>query len=398
MKLKTITDTAANKLKTPKTGQLDYFDGAYPGLALRVSHGGRKSWVYFYRIGGKLKRFTFGSFPAMTVAAAHDEWRKASGMVAAKKDPAQARKTPDAGRTDFGGVAKEWLKRDQAQNRSHKVVEQTLARKVLPHWEHRQITDISRRDVLDLIDGIADNGTVILARRVHASLHRLFAWAVGRGIVEINPLTNLPKPGSETRRDRVLTEDELVKVWRSAEKLGWPYGAAFRMLILTSARREEIGQLRWSEIVGDTINLEGARTKNGEPHIIPVSTPALTLLDQSPRIADSDFVFTISGKSPLARWSGPKADLDDLAQIAPWRTHDLRRTTATGLQKLGVALQVTEAVLGHTAGSRTGVVGIYQRHDYATEKRAALEAWGAHVMALVEGRAPGKVVPIRGKR
>ena len=183
----------------------------------------------------------------------------------------------------------------------------------------------------------------------------------------------------------MLTEDELVKVWRSAEKLGWPYGAAFRMLILTSARREEIGQLRWSEIVGDTINLEGARTKNGEPHIIPVSTPALTLLDQSPRIADSDFVFTISGKSPLARWSGPKADLDDLAQIAPWRTHDLRRTTATGLQKLGVALQVTEAVLGHTAGSRTGVVGIYQRHDYATEKRAALEAWGAHVMALVEG-------------
>ena len=145
----------------------------------------------------------------------------------------------------------------------------------------------------------------------------------------------------------MLTEDELVKVWRGAKKLGWPYGAAFRMLILTSARREEIGQLRWSEIVGDTINLEGARTKNGEPHIIPLSTPALTLLDQLPRIADSDFVFTISGKSPSARWSGPKADLDDLAQIATWRTHDLRRTTATGLQKLGVPLQVTEAILGH---------------------------------------------------
>src|SRR4029077_10470239 len=202
-------------------------------------------------------------------------------------------------------------------------------------------------------------------------------------------------PGSETKRDRVLADGEVIAVWGAAGKIGWPCGPAFRLLVLTGARREEIGQLRWSEIVGDAINLEGARTKNGERHIIPLSPPALTLLDQLPRIADSDFVFTISGKSPLARWSGPKANLDDLAGVDAWRTHDLRRTTATGLQRLGVPLQVTEAILGHTAGSRAGVVGIYQRHDYAAEKRSALESWGAHVTDLVEGRAPGQVVPLR---
>jgi integrase len=225
-----------------------------------------------------------------------------------------------------------------------------------------------------------------MARRIHASLHRLFAWAVGRGIIEINPLTNLPKPGSETRRDRVLTDDELVKVWRGAERLGWPYGPAFQLLILAGARREEIGQLRWSEIDGDTINLKGERTKTGSPHIIPLSAPARAIIEslQQYRVAGSDFVFTVSGKSPVAGWSRAKADLDDLAAIDDWRTHDLRRTAATGLQKLGVGLQVTEAVLGHTAGSRAGVVGIYQRYSYGTEKASALEAWGAHVLALVE--------------
>jgi integrase len=102
--------------------------------------------------------------------------------------------------------------------------------------------------------------------------------------------------------------------------------------------------------------------------------------------------------SGLPDWSRAKSKLDGIVNAPPWRTHDLRRTTATGLQKLGTPLQVTEAILGHTAGSRAGVVGIYQRHDYASEKRAALEAWGAHVMALVEGREPGKVLPMRGKR
>src|SRR6185437_1859779 len=148
------------------------------------------------------------------------------------------------------------------------------------------------------------------------------------------------------------------------------------------ARREEIGRLKWSEIdeiavpeekdrprlVFPAINLEGLRTKNGEAHIIPLSVPAAAILEKIPRIGGSDFVFTIGGRSPVSGWSRAKIDLDDLAQIAPWRTHDLRRTTATGLQKLGTALQVTEAVLGHTAGSRGGIVGVYQRHSYAREK------------------------------
>ena len=113
------------------------------------------------------------------------------------------------------------------------------------------------------------------------------------------------------------------------------------------------------------------------------------------RIEGSDYVFTFSGAAPVSGWSRAKLEIDELSGVSGWRVHDLRRTCATGLQKLGTPLQVTEAILGHTAGSRGGIVGVYQRHDYASEKKAALEAWGAHVMALVEGGVRGKVLPMR---
>jgi integrase len=379
-RLKAITDSAAKRLKPPAAGQVDYFDGSFPGLSLRVSCGGRKSWTYHYRIRGKLKRLTIDTYPAMSVSAAHDAWRKARDEVRSGRDPGQR---VDCGQTDFEGVFEEWLKRDQAENRTRHVVEYRLRKYALPKWKGRQITDIKRRDVLDVIDAIADRGTIILARRVHGHLHRLFAWSVGRGIIDFNPLANVDRPGSETKRERVLTDEELAKVWKADEALGPPYAGLFTLLILTGARRDEIGRLRWSEIVNGNIELEGSRTKTGKAHVIPLSTQAREVIEQLPRIVGSPFVFTFGGAAPVNGWAKVKARLDAASKVSNWVIHDLRRTTATGLQKLGTPLQVTEAILGHVAGSRGGIVGIYQRHDYADEKRAALEAWGAHVMELV---------------
>jgi integrase len=383
-KVGTITTAFADKKKAPETGQVDYFDTTYAGLALRVSCGGRKSWTYVYRVRGKSRRMTLGTYPHMSVATAHDAWRQARDLVQAGRDPAKQEGDGKAP-TDFGSVFAEWLMRDQAKNRSRELVRRSITNHALPAWEHRPISEIGRRDCLDIIDAVADKGTPIAARRLHSYLHRLFAWSVGRGIIEHNPLTGVDRPAQENPRERVLTDSELVRVWNAAERLGRPHGPACQLLILTGARREEIGQLRWSEIEDNAIHLSGARTKNGEPHVIPLSAAARSLLDKLPRIAGSDFVFTIFGHAPLSGWSRAKADLDDFACITePWVIHDLRRTCATGLQKLKVPLTVTEAALGHTSGSRGGIIGVYQRHDYADEKRAALEAWGAHVMAVVE--------------
>lgn len=146
----------------------------------------------------------------------------------------------------------------------------------MPAWGHQRIADITRRQILELIDGIADHGTVTAARRCHARLHRLFRWSVGRGIIETSPMAYLPKPGAEVKRKRVLLDDELRLVWDAAQQIGWPIGTAIQLLILTCARREEIGALQWREInrARNEIHLEGERTKNAEPHDIPLSAAA----------------------------------------------------------------------------------------------------------------------------
>jgi integrase len=396
-----LTAASVERLKPPAKGQIEHFDQGFPGLALRLSYGGGKSWVYFYRLNGRQRRLTFGTYPALGLAEARKAWRDAKADVEAGRDPGATRKR-DKPAHDFAAMAEEWLKRDQAKNRTAPEATRIIAKYVLPAWGSRRVDELGWRDVLDLVDSIADRGTPVMARRVHARLHRFFAWCVDRDIITSNPMAGHKKQGSETKRDRVLNDDELLAVWLGAEELGWPFGTAIRLLILTGARREEIGQLRWSETVGvptaaSMIRLAGARTKNDKPHDIPLSTPAVHLLEGAPHVGSSDFVFTTNGRTPVSGWSGAKSQMDVLVPVVGWRIHDLRRTTATGLQKLGTPLQVTEAVLGHTSGSRAGVVGIYQRHDYANEKRAALEAWGAHVMALVEGRKPGVVLPMRGR-
>jgi integrase len=265
----------------------------------------------------------------------------------------------------------------------------------LPSWQGRLITDIDRRACLAVIDDVADSGRVVLARRVFSHLHRMFVWCVGRGIIEVNPLQHAEKPGSETRRERVLDEREIVELWSASEKLKPYYRDALRVLLLTGARKQEISELRWGELKDGAIHLEGERTKTGKPHLIPLSSAARRIIDQIER--NGAYVFRTPTGRPSTNWARAKKTLDEVSGVTNWIIHDLRRTAATGLQALGVPLPVTEEILGHVSGSRSGVVGIYQRFSYEPEKRAALEAWGAHVMALVEGREPGKVVAFGGR-
>lgn len=389
MPSRTLTAIGIERIKLPKAGQDDYFDKSYPGLVLRVSYGGARAWNYVYRLHGKQHRHTLGRWPAMSLAEAREAWRDAHKLVA-KGEPPERKVTADS----FAAVVAEWIKRDQGSNRTASEVERAIERDVMPNWRDRMITTITRRDVIEVLDAVADRGATVQARRLHAYLHRLFRWCVGRGVIEVNPMADLPKPGAETKRDRVLTDAELVAVWKVTDKMGWPFGPAIKLLALTGARRDEIAALRWSELHGDEIKLEGARTKNGEPHTIPLSAAALRTIEDLPHIADGDLVFTSTGETPISGWSKAKAAIDKAAPLPSWRLHDLRRTCATGLQRLGISLQAIESVLGHIGGSRTGVVGVYQRHSFDVEKRQALDAWARHVEQIVSGK-PAAVVPMR---
>jgi integrase len=396
MPTRPLTVTSITRIKPPKAGQLDYFDRGYPGLALRVSYGGAKAWVYFYRLHGKLRRMSLGRFPGMTLTEAREAWRAARLAVSKGESPAHIRPTTA---DTFAAVADEWLRRDQAQNRSAAEVRRVIERDVNPVWGERLIAAIGRRDVIELIDGIADRGATTMARRLHAHLHRLFRWAVGRGILETNPMADLPRPGAAVKRDRVLADAELAAIWKAAEKTAWPFGPAIKVLVLTAARRDEIGSLRWSEVHGDEIRIPASRSKSGEPRVIPLSAAAAKLLADAPHIGADGDVFTTTGKTPISGWSKAKAALDAAAaeiagaSLKPWRLHDLRRTAATNLQRLGVGLQVVESILGHVGGSRAGIVGVYQRHQFDAEQRAALEQWSHEIERIVGGKADHTITP-----
>jgi len=368
-----LTDASVQRIKPPTKGSLEIFDLGYPGLALRIGHGGAKTFEVFYRINGKLRRETLGRWPAISLAEARMAWRKTREAIA--KGEAPRRESPAM---LFEHVVEEWIRRDQAKNKPSTLYQltRTLEMDLLPAWRGKRIDEIGKRDVIALLDSINDRGAPVMARRVKAHVRRFFHWCLERDILKIDPTAGLPRVGNGKSRDRVLTDSELARVLGACQG---PYGAVVRLLALTGARREEIAKLKWSEIDGDTIKLEGSRTKTGAPHTIPLSSAAQALLNSLPHLGD----FVFNGVRPVSNWSHSKNELDAASGVTNWRIHDLRRTVATGLQKLGVNLQTIEAVLGHTSGSRSGVVGVYQRHSFDSEKRAALEAWGAHVTSAL---------------
>jgi integrase len=220
------------------------------------------------------------------------------------------------------------------------------------------------------------------------------AWAIERGLIEVSPCAGIRAPAAETSRDRVLSDDELKAVWLAADGLAAPYNAFVKLLILTGARRSEVAGMMWREIDFDAKlwTLPAARAKNATEYQIPLSDSAVQILRALPRIADSDLVFTLSGRVPIRGFHNIKTRIDDLMPGGPpWTLHDLRRTFASGCARLGIAVHVVEAALNHRSGSIRGIAAVYNRYSYDTEKRAALEVWGHHVEGLASAKLAANV-------
>jgi integrase len=375
-----LTELSVQRFRVPKTGQTEVFDLGYPGLALRIGNGGAKTFVVFHRHGGKLNRLTLGRWPEVSLGAAREGWRKAREAIARGEDPAAKNGKPTGDL--FEVVVEDWLRKDIGTTHragAARQVGRMVDHDLIPAWKGRPVGSINKSDVIVLMDEVMARAPAVAAR-VYPMVRRFFAWCEARDLITVDPSTKVQKPPAVESRDRVLTDAELTKVWKACGDDH--YGRMYKLLALTGLRREQIGRLRWSEIHGDTLILEGERTKNGDPHLVPLSRPALEILHAVPRISD-EYVFSANGDKPVNNWPYGKAKLDKDSGVAGWVTHDLRRTVASGMQGLGIAEQVIEAVLGHTTGRRKGIVRVYQRHDYAKEKREALERWGEHVMGLV---------------
>jgi integrase len=378
------------------------FDEEQRGLGVRVTAGGGKSFLVQYRHAGEKRRMPLGSCAAVSLAKARLAARQIVGAVAAGKDPASDRKAAalEAKREalTLDALIDQWAKLHLAGKRANysAAAVSALRRSFAKHLNAPAAT-LGCASVVRVLDDLAKDGKAAMAGATARYGSALFGWAIRRGSLTDSPFERVPIAAT-VRRERVLSDDEIRSVWKATEGPG-AFNAIVRALLLTGQRREEVSGLTWGELdTGFSVwTLPASRSKNGKPHVVPLSEEMQTLLRDQPLRAGTDLVFP-GEQGVYSGWSKSKERLDKRSGVSGWTLHDLRRTMATGLQKLGVRLEVTEAVLNHVAGSRAGIVGVYQRHSWADEKRAALTAWGERVAAIVEGReAEDNVRPLRAR-
>lgn len=365
----------------PATGKrYEVRDELVPGLHLRVSATGGKVWYVSARVQRRMKRMKIGSYPIVSLSDARDKARTIQRDIALGVFEVEKKQVPM-----LGEIIPQFIEiYAKPRTRDWKGTLSVLQKfKPLFSWP---IDEIKRPDVVRILDKIIADGTALRANRALAALKKMFNWCVDRGVIEVSPVTGLKPPAKEVARDRVLTTKELVTCWDAAKDEGAPFEQFVHMLILTGQRRGEVAEMRWSEIDFENAlwTIPAKRAKNATTHVVPLAPLALSLLRSLPRFLNSDFVFTTKGKTPISGFGRLKRRLDEVLpdDTEDWRFHDIRRTTATNMARMGVQPHIIEAVLNHKTGIVSGIAAVYNRHAYFNEKREALERWAVRVREI----------------
>ena len=380
-----LTDFALKKLPAPTgTERVEVWDGKVAGLGVRVSPLGTKSFVLVYRFKRRARRLTLGRYPTLSLGDARQLALEALRSLTHGSDP-QQRKEANRSSVRFADVVERFLNTYSARHhraRTQKEVARVLRGEFIPKWGSRDIREINRAHVHAMLDAIISRGAPSAANHDLAVLRKFFNWCVDRSLIEHNPCTGLKKPTKEVSRDRVLCDDELRAIWIAAKQLGYPFGYIVHLLVLTAQRRAEVVSTRWKDIDMEqcawSITREVAKT--GRAHVVPLAPMTMDIIRRMPRLHEH-VLFPAVGNSTstFSGFSKSKRRLDDLSGVANWTLHDLRRTAATSMARLGVAPHVIERVLNHVSGRLGGVAGVYNRFGYLPEMRVALELWGEHV-------------------
>lgn len=397
MRRQLLTDIAIRSLKSPARGQVEVWDAKLPGFGVRISPQGTKSFVLLYRVAGRPRRLTLGRFPVVGLAKARKLAMEALTAVVDGEDPgADKSERSHTGREGtFGATVNEFVEAYvKRKNRRWQETAAILEREFVVPWGRRNLRDITKKDVHKVIDGIVARGTNRAANRAFAHVRKLFNWCVERGTLDQSPCFGLRMPTKEVGRDRVLSDDELGRIWAASNELGYPYGHVVQILMLSAQRRDEVASLRWSELdlQSGLWSMPADRNKSGRPHELPLTSLVVQTFTTIPRLHEM-LVFPARGKDePVSGFSKWKARLDALSQVSGWTLHDLRRTAASGMARLGVAPHVVERILNHTSGTFGGVAGVYNRFGYLPEMRAALDLWAQHVASI---SSAGPLVELR---
>jgi integrase len=398
--------------RPPKGQRIERFDAGVEGLCLRITSRGVRSWYVYYYFpdpdnDGRLKhhRKTLGRYPAMKVAQARAEARRIKDLAGSGIDPkaaqAEAQAEQDAKkRGTFSAIAERYIAIECPQLSRGQESESILRRELIPHWGPRMVLDLHRRDLTALTDDLIADGRPMAARRLYETAKRVLSWAMERGDIDDNPLAASKPPIKREPRDRALKHSEIRDLWAAWDEMGYPFGSVMKLLLLTGQRRSEAAEMRWAEFDLDRSQwiIPKERSKSRREHIVPLSAPALMMLNGLPRFDECDgesgFVFTTTdGERPVSGFSKAKARVDDLSGVENWRIHDLRRTVRSEMARLGVPEVVGERVLNHLP---QGLAKTYNVYEYLDEKQDALARWAQELMNTIEP-PPANVVPIEAK-
>lgn len=376
-----LTSKSLDALK-PQEKRYEVHDIYCPGMSVRVSAKGQKVFTVKFRYGLAQKRMKLGTYPRISLATAREKAIDVLRQVDEGIDPTKRRRSVDM---KVEAVCAEFIRlHAQARNKSWLEAERILNREFVSTFGQRDIREINRFDVLEIMDAAVARGAAYQANRILAHIRKFFNWCIERGILEANPITGLKAPTKETSRERVLTDNEVINLLRACRNEAYPFRQFVPMLLASSQRRSEVAQMRWSEIdlVAKRWMIPAERCKNGRAHVVPLSAYAVTLLQEVPRFLDCDYVFTTTRKSPVGGFSKLVRRLTTEAQLPNWRLHDLRRTAASHMGDAGVAPQVIQKILNHSSGPVSGIAAIYIRSKFSDEKQSALEAWGERLAKL----------------
>ncbi|MBC2652366.1 tyrosine-type recombinase/integrase [Novosphingobium aerophilum] len=430
-----FSKTSVDEAAPPAKGEVTIWDERIAGFGLKVTSAGSKVYFYRYRISrpGQAsqtapRKYTIGRHGSLTPDQARKRAQELAALVSQGVDPRQQEldaiadqdeadrqvQEQERARRDlaFGRLADLWLahyESDMARRKSSVDMAKLVVNRYLrPALGTQPMPGIGRAELQPILDAIPLHKRG-MRRAVFAYASVLWGWALRRGYVEANLLAAMEKPPAPAARERVLSDNELALVWQATETQPVVWGMFFRLLVLTGQRRSEVSDMRWEELDRKSAvwTIPPTRAKNGKAHLVPLSGAAVEQIDLAAggRVwPKQGYVLTTTSRSAVSGISKAKAALDvaitglnEGDAIPHWRLHDLRRTVATGLQRLGVRFEVTEAVLNHVSGAKGGVAGVYQRHDWAAEKRAALDAWAAHVGGLLIGVDQTNVVRMEAR-
>ena len=421
-----LTDRSVRALK-PAAANKRYItmDEACPGLGVRVNDQASKVFTFVGRFPGSRNptRRAIGAYPNISLEEARKTGRAWQRLLADGVDPRAERQRREREElrltaNPFGTVAAAYVAHLQRKGlRSAAEVERYLDREFVPAWRDRPIGELTRADVLTVIQRLVNRGKPAAARNALAYVRSFFGWAVDAYGLESSPADRIqPKRliGAAKSRTRVLNDEELSALWRATGRMSYPFAPLFRMLLLTGQRRSEVAEAQWHEfdLAGKMWVVPAARSKSGQQHLVPLSDDVLRILAELPRFKKGSFIFsTTFGERPVSGFSKIKDALDKRmlrtlramarkrgenpanVEMRPFVIHDLRRTVRTRLSSLRFPDEVAEAVIGH---GRKGLQRVYDQHQRIDEMREAHAAWAARLRDIVEP-SPVNVVPLRRK-